>query len=291
MVTLAGGRLSLGLAPEIGGSIAHLRWRGIDLMRPLTAEAAARRDVLAVASFPMIPYANRIDCNRFSFAAKEYRVEPNNGAERFNVHGTGWKSVWTVAACEPAMARLVLDHAGADDPYRYRAEQVFRLVDDALVLETSIRNTGPDALPFGFGHHPWFIREAGVTVSFRATDFWLEAPDGVASDRITLPPELDFSAGAALPRSWRNNNYGGFDGTAEIRWPLRGAGLRIDADPIFANLMLYADPAKDYFCLEPQTNVPCAFNKAERGESGLNIIVLEPGDRIGGTLVFTPFAV
>ena len=40
--TLEAGELSLGLVPEIGGSIAHFRWRGIDLMRPLSPEAAAR---------------------------------------------------------------------------------------------------------------------------------------------------------------------------------------------------------------------------------------------------------
>ncbi|MFC0287129.1 aldose 1-epimerase [Kaistia hirudinis] len=291
LVTLKAGELSLGLVPEIGGSIAHFRWRGIDLMRPLSPGAAARRDVLAVASFPMVPYANRIDGNRFAFAGRDYVVQTNNSPERFNVHGTGWKSAWTLAAQDGGLAELTLDHHGGDDPYDYRATQIFRLAPEGLVLETTIENTGAEAMPFGFGHHPWFEREEGVTLAFTASAFWLEAPDGVAGDRISLPPELDFTAGAPLPPGWRNNNYGGWDGIAEISWPRRGAGLRMAADPIFGNLMLYADPAKDFFCLEPQTNVPCAFNKAERGERDLGIIVLEPGDRIGGTICFTPFAV
>jgi aldose 1-epimerase len=289
-IELRSGDLHLGLVPEIGGSIAHFRWRGIDLMRPLTAEAEARRDVLGVASFPMIPYANRIDGNRFAFEGREYRVETNNSPERFNVHGTGWKSAWTLSEPSDNAARLTLGHRGADDPYEYRASQTFRLSPEGLELETVIENTGPRQMPFGFGHHPWFIRDADVTLTFRARDFWLEAPDGVAGDRITLPPELDFSRGTPLPGSWRNNNYGGWDGLAEIRWPSRGVGLRIEADPVFGNLMLYADPKKDFFCLEPQTNVPCAFNKAEAGETGLGTIVLAPGDRSGGTIRLTPFA-
>lgn len=291
LITIDAGDLSLGLAPTIGGSIAFLRWRGIDVMRPLTPEAAARRDVLAVASFPMTPYANRIDGNRFAFAGKQYRVAPNNGAERFNVHGSGWKSAWSVETSDATSARLTLEHQGIHNPYSYRASQSFHLHADALVVETAIENTGSSALPFGFGHHPWFIREEGVTLRFRARDFWLEAPEGIAGDRITLPPELDFAKAAPLPGSWRNNNYGGWDGMAEIRWPARGIGLRIESDPIFENLMLYADPTKDFFCLEPQTNVPCAFNKAERGERQLGIVVLEPGDRIGGTLKFSPFPI
>jgi aldose 1-epimerase len=290
MIELKSGDLHLGLAPEIGGSIAFFRRSGIDLMRALSGEAERKQDVLAVASFPMIPYANRIDDNRFTFEGRDYRVEPNNGDERFNVHGTGWKSTWAITEHVEGFARLTLDHHGIDDPYEYRAEQTFRLSPEGLVIETTIENTGPRRMPFGFGHHPWFDREDGVTLRFRAGDFWLEAPEGIAGDRIATPPELDFASPAPLPASWRNNCYGGWDGVAEISWPARGVALRIEADPIFRNLMFYADPKRPVFCLEPQTNVPCAFNKAERGESNLGILVLEPGECVGGTLRFTPFA-
>jgi len=290
-VELRAGDFELGLVPAIGGSVAFFRWRGIDLMRPLSAEAAARGDVLAVASFPMVPYANRIDGNRFAFEGRDYTVPPNNGSERFNVHGSGWKSAWSVAEQSADAATLTLDHHdGTNDPYRYRASQTLRLAPDGLAIATTIENTGPRAMPFGFGHHPWFERDDDVTLRFRATHFWLEAPEGIASDRIALPPELDFASGAKLPATWRNNDYGGWDGIAEITWPSRGVGLRIEADPIFGQLMLYADPTKTFFCVEPQTNVPCAFNKAGRGEEGLGVIVLEPGETASGTIRFTGFA-
>ena len=95
MVQLQAGDLSLDLAPEIGGSIASFRKAGIDVMRPLTDAARSAKNVLGVASFPMIPYANRIDGNQFSFEGERYAVPPNNGAEPFNVHGTGWTSPWS----------------------------------------------------------------------------------------------------------------------------------------------------------------------------------------------------
>jgi aldose 1-epimerase len=290
-LVLRAGGLEAGLAPAIGGSLAFLRRGGIDLMRPLAPEAAARGDVLGVASFPMLPYANRIDGNRFTFESETFRVAANNPPERFNVHGSGWRSAWTVAEASATAALLVLDHEGGDDdPYRYRATQAFSLGPAGLSVAMSIENTGVSRMPFGFGHHPWFLREPGITLAFRARHFWLEAPDGVAGDRIGLPPELDFSGGAALPRGWRNNCYGGWDGLAEIRFPARGLGLKLTADPIFGFLMLYADPAKPFFCLEPQSNAACAFNKAEQGETGLGILVLAPGESAGGTIRFEPFA-
>jgi aldose 1-epimerase len=196
-----------------------------------------------------------------------------------------------VAQASEAAARLVLDHkGGADDPYSYRASQVFSLSPDGLAVTMTVENSGARRMPFGFGHHPWFEREAGVTLAFRARHFWLEAPDGVAGDRIGLPPELDFAGAAPLPRGWRNNCYGGWDGHAEIRFPARGLGLRLTADPVFSHLMLYADPAKPFFCLEPQTNAACAFNKAEQDEEGLGILVLAPGESASGTIRFEPFA-
>ncbi len=149
------------------------------------------------------------------------------------------------------------------DPFAYRAVQRFSFDNGALSLMTEIENRGETRMPFGFGHHPWFPRDPDVTLTFNARDFWLEAPLGVAGDRISMAPELDFSAGRGLPGAWRNNNYGGWDGRRRTPLPARGVGLVIDGrSRSFGNLMFYADPKRDVFCLEPQTNVSCALNKA-----------------------------
>ena len=286
MIELSAGDLTLVLAPQIGGSIAAFRKNSVDIFRPLTPERAEKGDVLGVASFPMIPYANRIDGNAFTFDGVEYRFAPNNGAERFNVHGSGWKSEWQVAEASATGALLTLDHVVAGEAFAYRATQRFELTPEGLTLTTTLENRGPVRMPFGFGHHPWFERDADVELTFAARNFWLEAPDGVAGSCITTPPELDFSSGAPLPNHWRNNNYSGWDGSATLRFPARGVTLVIEADPIFGSLMLYADPKQSFFCLEPQTNVPCAVNKLESGEEGLGLVVLEPGEGMAGVVRF-----
>jgi aldose 1-epimerase len=286
MIELAAGDLTLVLAPEIGGSIAAFRKNGIDIFRGLTPERAAAGDVLGVGSFPMLPYANRIDGNAFTFDGVTYRFEPNNGAERFNVHGTGWQSEWQVEEASKTTARLTLERRVAGEPFLYRATQHFELSPEGLTLTTSLENLGPVRMPFGFGHHPWFERDADTELRFKASHFWLETPEGVAGSRITLPPELDFSEGAPLPSHWRNNNYSGWDGVVELRFPTRGVTLTIEADPIFENLMLYADPKQTFFCLEPQTNVPCAVNKHPAGEESLGLVVLKPGEGMAGVVQF-----
>jgi aldose 1-epimerase len=290
MITLHSGDLRVELAPDIGGCIASFR-RGADhLMRPLSSQAREQRDVLGVASFPMMPYANRIAGNRFEFEGHVFEVQSNNGAERFNVHGSGWKSVWSGERLSEHAARLTLCHSARDDPYSYEATQLLDLSPDGLSIESAITNVGPRSMPFGIGHHPWFERDADVMLTFEATHFWLEGPEGIASDRISLAPEIDFARGASLPAGWRNNCYGGWNGLAEIRYPTRRFGLKIEADPIFQHLMLYADPEKPYFCLEPQSNASCAFNRKARRDDSLGIAILAPGESLSGMLRFTPFS-
>jgi aldose 1-epimerase len=118
----------------------------------------------------------------------------------------------------------------------------------------------------------------------------MEGPEHVATEVLSVPPELDFRERRSLPDTWRNNDYGGWDGSAELRLPQRGIGLNIEADPIFGHLMLYADPQKPFFCVEPQSNAPCAFNRMYGRDGALfGARILAPGESLAGSIRFQPF--
>jgi aldose 1-epimerase len=95
MIELRSRDLTLGLAPEIGGSVAYFRKGGTDVMRPLSAADRDRSEVLGAAIFPMIPYANRIADSQFTFEERTCTFEPNEPPSRFNVHGTAWRLPWS----------------------------------------------------------------------------------------------------------------------------------------------------------------------------------------------------
>jgi len=296
MVEISAGPLSLGLAPDVGGSVAYFRLeRGdaaIDLMRPLSDADRRAKNPVGAAMFPMVPFANRIADNAFSFGGRAYRFAANNPPERFHVHGTGWRSAWSVASAGRERAVLELVRERPDEPYSYRATQTFVVRPTALTVSTTIENRGTVAMPFGFGQHPWFERAADVEIRFNAGVFWIEGWDHVASERIVTPPELGFTTWRRLPSARRNNCYGLWDGRVEIRWPSRRMGLRIDAEPVFRHLMLFSDPGRSDFCLEPQTNAVTAFNMMADELAGydLGIIILEPGQSAGGSMTIAPFA-
>lgn len=286
MIEIANDALSLGLAPEIGGSVAFFRRDGIDVMRPLSNEDRARRNVIGVAMFPMAPYANRIAENAFTFEGRAYRFEANNPPEKFNVHGTAWHLPWRSEILAANEALLTLEHLPADEPYRYAATQRFHLDADTLRVTTTIENRGSHRMPFGFGQHPWFIRDPDVLVQFDAGALWIEGWDNTASERIATPPEFSFAATRHLPQARRNNCYGLWDRRLDVAWPSRGVALHLEADPVFRHLMFYADPAQPFFCIEPQTNATCAFNLPAEDGYDLGVIILAPGESASGTIRF-----
>jgi aldose 1-epimerase len=294
LLTLTAGDLVLDLAPEIGGSVASFRMRRpdglVNLMRSISEKAQADRNAGGASMFPMVPFANRIIGNRFDFEGRTYQLQPNVPGEPFAIHGTGWQSKWTVCAANKTFAELRLEHPISDGPYAYSASQRFLLHPDRLTVTTGVTNRGNRAMPFGFGQHPAWDRQPGVTLRFRSTHYWLGGSERVATERIATPRELDFSAARQLPLAWRDNCYGGWDGCAEITFPQSGIGLRIEAAPLFQHLMLYCDPAKPFFCVEPQTHAAGALNCiVEHDESNLGLIVLKPGESAEAEMSFICF--
>ena len=293
-LNLAAGALQVSLVPDTGGSVASVSWcrpaGRVDLMRPMSGEARGRRDATGAAMFPMVPFANRICGNRFAFEGRTHRFQPNVPGEPMSLHGTGWQSAWTVARATSTDAELVLDRVEPKEPFSYSASERFVLRPDRLIITIRVINRGECAMPFGFGLHPWWILESNMTLKFRSTHFWLEGPEYIATDRIIVPHELDFSQAQSLPRTWRNNCYSGWDGRAEVGFPNSGIGLLIEADSAFRHLMLYSDPDKSVICLEPQTHASGALNRLDRNdEDDLGIVVLRPGEAIEGTVTFTPY--
>jgi aldose 1-epimerase len=284
------------LAPEIGGSVASFRAHRagniVNLMRPMSEEAKASRNPGGAAMFPMVPYANRIAGNRFDFDEHIYQFKQNVPEEPFTIHGTGWQSAWTVAEANTTSAELNLDHLASNEPYSYSAFQRFRLTPDRLVVMTGVTNRGDRTMPFGFGQHPCWERQAGVKLRFRSTHFWLSGTAGVPTERIATPPELDFSQARPLPLAWRDNCYAGWDGRAEITFPHSGIGLSIEASSLFRHLMFYCDPAKTFFCVEPQTHATGALNRvAHNDKDDLSLLLLKPGESAEAEISFIQFEI
>jgi aldose 1-epimerase len=294
LVTLRHGPFALDLAPEVGGAIAAFScdWDGgFDLMRRLPDAALAARDVRLAGCFPMLPYSNRMRECTLAFGGRRYRIAPNFGSHPHSIHGNAWQRAWTVESADAAQATLVLEHTAeshlsAEWPFAYRARQRFALSNDGLTVELALENVGPGPMPAGMGLHPYFPRAAGTRLTALTRAVWRndEAMMPVALDPV--PPAWNFEEGRLVAPLAVDNCFAGWQGNARIEWPDRGVSLDVTADPVFGHLVVYVPPGKTFFCVEPTSHANDGMNMLAKGRTDSGVVVLAPGERLAGTVLF-----
>ena len=272
LTALSAGPARLELAPALGGGIARLDVGGKPLLRPWSGGEA---NPFSLASNILTPFSNRISGGGFEFEGRRHRLAPNLTGESCPIHGDGFQKAWTAEIQDEASVRLTL-RDGAIGPYRYRAEQAFRLLDTRLRVDLSVTSGAEIALPFGCGFHPWFPRDGETRLSFAADQIWLEDEDHLPAGRLSLAesPEWSFAAPRALPDGWINNGYAGWKGRARIEQGPMFASAVVGASPNLSTAIVYSpDATADFFCFEPTSHPVDAFNLP--GRPGL--AVLTPG--------------
>jgi aldose 1-epimerase len=148
----------------------------------------------------------------------------------------------------------------------------------ALTLNLAVRNTGAEALPFGFGFHPWIVRTQMTELQAPAYGVWLEderhLPLGPAA--APIPAKWSFSSPVPLPPGFINNAFVGWDGAALVRWPDRHLQMAIRSSPALSIYILYSpSEASDFFCFEPVSHPVDAFNLTDPGSAGVVILAQE----------------
>src|SRR5690349_10792943 len=108
---LVAGNLELTLNPSTGGSIAGFEWTGERLPTPiLRKNNSGLENVLEAASFPLVPYVNRIRGGLFTFRGREVRLNPNMAGDPSPLHGQGWLGHWQVERASDSEAELSFRH-------------------------------------------------------------------------------------------------------------------------------------------------------------------------------------
>ena len=286
LVPLAAGDLRVVLAPAAGGSIASFAqaWRGRELhwLRPASPEGLATRNPLAMASFPLLPFCNRIRNGRARFEGREIRFPPNHPAESspHPLHGIGWLRPWTVESAGEREAVLSLRvDASQAWPWAFSARQ-------ALHAGAGRAGRGDDAhqrrsatMPAGIGHHPYFPHPPGTRITSPTRAMW-------RTDAEVLPTGLDSGEpvpllrdGVELAQLDLDNNFIGWERFTRIDWPADAHGparsLRMEAAPPLDYFVLYCPRDYPFFCAEPVSQ--CT--------DWLNLLTQYDAQALGGTSI------
>jgi aldose 1-epimerase len=292
------GRQRLCLAPSLGGSVAAWQlerhsfkpfnlfrtWDGLDHPNdPLK---------ITFASYPLVPWSNRISTGGFSTQEQFHAIAPNAAGQIYPIHGDGFLQSWQFIQPNAASIEMTLESKHFNgNPHHYRATQNFKLIDDGMEQSMTVTHLGDAPLPYGLGQHPWLPRNERTTVHAHVTGVWLRHPDCLPKEYTSnFPNSWDLNTGICAAGSLIDNCFTGWDGTARVTWPDQGLQLTLIQSMVSAEvstylsqpnyLLIFRKPTGDHFCLEPISHPIDAFHQPE--QPGLQ--VLKTGESLSQVL-------
>ncbi len=255
------GRARLAILPALGGAVGEFSWDlGGGQRRHWLRPYDGSGQVLRTASYPLVPYSNRIRDGKFSFGGKDVSLPLNFPPERHSIHGAGWQAPWQVIEQTPTTVAIEVRNTVDAWPWPWRAVQRFTLSDQAMVMDLEITNEGPDAMPYGLGFHPFFVRTPAATATANVAKFWITDDEVMPVELVDPPAANQLTNGIVADQVPMDNTYAGWDGRAVIRWPEWHAGIAIEAPSPLTFLILFTPPGEDFFCCEPVSTCTDAFN-------------------------------
>ena len=277
LIRLTAGPLRLALSPSIGGAISAFEWTGEAGSRTILRRCnSSLENVLEAASFPLVPFVNRIRGGRFAFRGREVRIAPNMAGDPSPLHGQGWLNPWRVESATDAAAVLSFRHEPGEWPWAYEASQEVALDESGLSIGLTCRNAGAEPMPCGLGQHPYFPCGPETRIDTRVAEVWTVDADVLPVDKVVADGRYDLRERAVCGQDL-DNGFGGWNGEARLTdpdWPYELVLSSLQA----RFFQLYSTAAGGIFVAEPVTHANAALNAPEAEWAGLGLRVLEPGE-------------
>lgn len=298
---LVAGDLRAEIVPEVGGSLSGFWTEGgghrrTHWLRPADQQSLGLHNPLGMASFPLVPFCNRIRDGRASFEGREIRFPPNHpaGSSPHPLHGIGWQRSWAVDSANRHAVDMSLQvDASPAWPWSFLAQQRIELDERALRVSISVTNRDQVAMPAGIGHHPYFLHTPGTRLASATTAMWRADEDKLPVELATGEVVDRLRAGVVLAELDLDNNFVGWDHAARIDWPADASGpvrsLLMRSDPVLGYFVVYSPRGADHFCAEPVSQCTDWLNLLPRyGHAALGGARVLPGDRLSASFDLVP---
>ena len=283
MIVLTAGPLELAICASIGGSIARFDFVGGSRRTPILRGCSrVPANVLDAASFPLVPFVNRIAGGRFTFRGREIVLAPNMPGDPSPLHGQGWLSPWTIVSAGPDHAELLFEHAAGEWPWAYAARQQFTLDEEGLEISLTCKNLAPGPMPCGLGQHPYFHCTSDSRLRTEVANVWTIDEKVLPVERVAATGRFDIRDRPVCGLDL-DHGFDGWGGRAVIddpAWPFKIEMSSSDA----GFFQLYSPKQGGIFVAEPVTHANAALNADEEKWSELGMRILSPGEEMSLTM-------
>lgn len=287
IVTLDNGVWQAQILPSLGGVVltgrVSLGGTWTDVMRPSPAGLDAFGEA---ASYPLIPWSNRIKDATLAWRGETHRLEVSH-SDGTAIHGTSADKPWTVVdedATEVTLAFDSREHEGINWPWPFTSSIAYTLDGADFTVAASVTNEGDAPFPAGIGHHPYFERQvAGARASLQLNCATAYEAVGCIPSAAAGPIRqgADFTSPTPVGGWFVDDCYTGRTSRvlATMTWP---GVLDVDvlADEAFSHAVVYVPDGQSFFAVEPVTHANDGFNLAERGVEGVGVVELAPGETL-----------
>ena len=276
---LSSSDLELELSPSIGGAISRLTYVGEGGPRPILRERhSPLQNVLEAASFPLVPFVNRVRGGSFSFRGRTVSLEPNMAGDTSPLHGQGWLTPWVVEESGDGSAILSYRHEPGEWPWAYTALQEFRLDGPVLDLALTCRNESSELMPSGLGQHPYFPCTAQTRLDTEVGFAWTIDEQVLPVAKVPATGRYDLRDRLICGQDL-DNGFEGWSGRVVMNdadWPYE---LELSS-PQARFFQVFSPASGGFFVAEPVTHANAALNAPEPDWPQLGLRILEPGEEM-----------
>jgi aldose 1-epimerase len=278
-LTLSSPHLELQLSPSIGGAISRLAYLAAGNATSILRDShTPLENVLGAASFPLVPYVNRVRDGSFIFRGQSVSMAPNMAGDPSPLHGHGWLNPWSVEEASESRALLSYRHEPDEWPWSYEARQEFRIEEAVLWIGLTCRNTSGEPMPCGLGQHPYFPCSASTLIETGVTHAWTVDEQVLPVEKVPASGRYDLSNRLICGQDL-DNGFGGWSGRAlmdDPAWP-----FELELSSLQARFFqIYSPASGDIFVAEPVSHANAAMNAPEADWPELGLRVLDPGEEM-----------
>jgi aldose 1-epimerase len=279
ILTLSSSNLELQLSPSIGGAISRLAFLGAGGATAILRDShTPLENVLEAASFPLVPYVNRVRDGSLTFRGRTVSMSPNMSGDPSPLHGQGWLNPWIVEEASESRALLSYRHESGEWPWGYEARQEFRVEEAVLWIGLTCRNVSGEPMPCGLGQHPYFPCSANTRIETGVTHSWTVDDKVLPVEKVPATGRYDLSDRLICGQDL-DNGFGGWSGRVLMNDPAWPFELELSS-PQARFFQVYSPASGGIFVAEPVSHANAAMNAPETDWPELGFRVLEPGEEM-----------